>query len=349
MEDKETQHAEAQQTILQMSTEKAQKTILSNKPERVFADSPMMFRCSDCFERLYVTVDCAYETPKNTQLDTQSIKTTAVSTEHLSSLSIRELDQFHTAVKTDDLQMNIDSDSEDEHYSAKSTNVRLMSYFNQSIDETTQSDDYEDSEEVIKLEIRRVTRRQENEEYASVSDDFKLYNVLYKRNIYEPKIRMVPPKIGSMVRQKHPNNSVFTTPKRLNKNVTPTESLVTNEQHNKHSIVIADNEELTLLSALHNGISTISKDEQEDINDTSEFANKYEIFCEKELSQNRIWTLENKLDNLKHLSDLSVVSIIKFCSDYCRYALSISEPVKIQNYINNNVKIMFESTKTVIQ
>ena len=54
---------------------------------------------------------------------------------------------------------------------------------------------------------------------------------------------------------------MFTTPKRLNKNVTPTESLVTNEQHNKYSILIADNEELTLSSVLHNGISTISKDE----------------------------------------------------------------------------------------
>ena len=35
LEDKEAQLAEAQQTILQMSTEKAQKTILLNKPERV--------------------------------------------------------------------------------------------------------------------------------------------------------------------------------------------------------------------------------------------------------------------------------------------------------------------------
>ena len=83
---------------------------------------------------------------------------------------------MHTEVKTDDLQTNIDSDSQDENYSTKSTNVRLMSYFNQSIDETIQSDDYEDSEEAIKLKIRRVTKRRENEEYASISDDLKLYN-----------------------------------------------------------------------------------------------------------------------------------------------------------------------------
>jgi len=142
---------------------------------------------------------------------------------------------------------------------------------------------------------------------------------------------------------------MFTTPKRANKNVTPTESLITNEQQNKYSIVIADNEEQTLSSALHNGISTISKDKQEDINDTSEFEKKYEILCEKESSQNRIWTFKYKLDNLKHLSDLSVVSVIKFCSDYCRYLLSVSEPVKIQNYINDKVKTMFVRTKTAKQ
>jgi len=171
LEDKKTQLAEAQQTILQMLTEKAQKMILSNKAERLIASSPMMFRCSDWFEQLYVTTNCANETPKITQLDTRSTKTIAVSTKHSSSLSTRELEQLHTEVKTDDLQTNIDSDSEDEHCSAKSTNIRLMSYFNQSIDETTQSDDYEDSEEVIKFKIRRVTRRRENEEYASISDD----------------------------------------------------------------------------------------------------------------------------------------------------------------------------------
>ena len=87
LEDKKNQLAVAQQTILQMSTEKAQKMILSNKAERLIANSPMMFRCSDCFERLYVTAKCAYETPNITQLDTQSIKTTAVSKEHSLSLS----------------------------------------------------------------------------------------------------------------------------------------------------------------------------------------------------------------------------------------------------------------------
>ena len=54
LEDKKTQLAEAQQTILQISTENVQKMILSNKAERLIANSPMMFRCSDCFERLYV-------------------------------------------------------------------------------------------------------------------------------------------------------------------------------------------------------------------------------------------------------------------------------------------------------
>ena len=83
----------------------------------------------------------------------------------------------HRIQKTKDvLQTNIDSNSEDENFSKEPLNIRLMSYFNQSIDETIQSDDYEDSEEAIKLKIRRVTKRRENEEYASISDDLKLYN-----------------------------------------------------------------------------------------------------------------------------------------------------------------------------
>ena len=125
----------------------------------------MMFRCSDCFERLYVTANCAYKTPKNTQLDTQSIKTTAVSTEH--SLSLSAIAYGKIVVS----QTNIDSNSEDENFSKEPLNIRLMSYFNQSIDETIQTDDDEDGEEAIKLKIRRVTKRRENEEYASISDD----------------------------------------------------------------------------------------------------------------------------------------------------------------------------------
>ena len=140
IEDKKTQLAEAQQTILQMSTEKAQKMISLNKAERLIAKSPMMFRCSDCFEQRYVTANSAYETPKITQLDTQSIKTTTVSTEHSLSLSVRELRQLHTG-KTVVSQTNIDSNSEDENIFIEPLNIRLISYFNQSIDDTIQSDD----------------------------------------------------------------------------------------------------------------------------------------------------------------------------------------------------------------
>ena len=81
LENKETQLAEAQQIILQLSTEKTQKPILSNKVERLNTDSPLMtsissgFRCNDCFERLNATADCTYETPKITQFEIQSTKT----------------------------------------------------------------------------------------------------------------------------------------------------------------------------------------------------------------------------------------------------------------------------------
>ena len=209
LEDKETQLAEAQQTILQMSTEKAQKTILSNKAERLNTDSPLMtsissgFRYNDCFERLYATADCTYETPKIIQFEIQSTKTIVTSVERSLSLSAREHEQLHTEVTTDILQTNIDSNSEDENCSKEPTNIRLLSYFNQSIDETytIQSDDDEDGEITIKQKTRRVTRHQENEEQQSISDDLKLHNILYKRDVYEPKIRVVSPKNRSIVRQ----------------------------------------------------------------------------------------------------------------------------------------------------
>ena len=78
LEDQRTQLAEAKQTILQLSTVKAQKTILLDKADRLEMDSPLtasillpfrtgILRCSDCFERLYVKEDCTYETPKITQ------------------------------------------------------------------------------------------------------------------------------------------------------------------------------------------------------------------------------------------------------------------------------------------
>ena len=88
-----------------------------------------------------------------------------MSTEH--SLSLSAIAYGKIVVS----QMNIDSNSEDENFSKEPLNIRLMSYFNQSIDGTIQSDDYENSEEAIKLKIRRVTKRRENEEYASISDD----------------------------------------------------------------------------------------------------------------------------------------------------------------------------------
>jgi hypothetical protein len=106
---------------------------------------------------------------------------------------------------------------------------------------------------------------------------------------------------------------------------------------------------LTLSSTADDGTPPISNDRQNHTDSVSEFSNGFHILSGKESSQDQIWTLDDKLDNLKHLSDLSVVSIIKFCSDYCRYVLSVSEPVKMQNYISGNVKTMFVRTKTAKQ
>ena len=43
------------------------------------------------------------------------------------------------------------------------------------------------------------------------------------------------------------------------------------------------------------------------------------------------------------------MSVIKFCSDYCRYVLRVSEPVEIQNYIDDKVKRLLLKTKTAKQ
>ena len=103
---------------------------------------------------------------------------------------------------TDILQTNANSNSEDENCSAKPANICLMKYFNQSIDEKIQFDDDDDSEIAIKWKIRRVIRHQEGKEDQSILDDLKLHDILYKRNMYEPNIRVVSPKVGSIQRKK---------------------------------------------------------------------------------------------------------------------------------------------------
>ena len=162
MENKETQLAEAKQTIIQLSTVKAQNTILSDNAEKSDTDSPLMtsaylpfqrgvLRCSDCFDRLYLKEDSTYETPKIKQFDIQSTKDTVTPTEVSLSLNTHGLEELNTNVKKDILQTNVNGNSKDEIYSAKPTNICLMNYFNQSIDETTQPDDNnEDSEVAIK-------------------------------------------------------------------------------------------------------------------------------------------------------------------------------------------------------
>jgi hypothetical protein len=301
-------------------------------------------RCSDCFDRLYLKEDSTYETPKIKQFDIQSTKDTVTPTEVSLSLNTHGLEELNTNVKKDILQTNVNGNSKDEIYSAKPTNICLMNYFNQSIDETTQPDDNnEDSEVAIKWKIRRVTKRRENEEQLSISDDLKLYNILYKRDVYGPNIRVVSPKVKSIL------NSMFKTPRSITKNVKSTEILITNEQNNECSTVIIDTEKLTLSSTADDGTPPISNDGQNDIDSVSEFENGCYILREKESSQNVIWTPEDKIEDPKYLKDLSVVSVIKFCSNYCRYVPSVSEPVKIQNYIDDNVKTMFVKTKTAKQ
>ena len=136
---------------------------------------------------------------------------------------------MHTEVTTDILQTNIDSNSEDENCSKEPTNIRLFSYFNQSINETysIQSDDDEDGEITIKWKVHRVTRHPENEEQLNISEDLKLHNILYKRDVYEPKIRVVSPKNRSIVRQNNLENSMFTTPRSTTTTVKPTENPMT--------------------------------------------------------------------------------------------------------------------------
>jgi hypothetical protein len=266
-------------------------------------------------------------------------------------LSTRELEQLDMEVKTDVLQANIGRSSEDENYSAKPTNICLLSYFNQSIDKASaiQSDDDEDNEITIKRKVRRVTRHQVNEEQLIISDDLKLHNILHKRDVYESILRVRSPKIRSIVRQNDLQNSMFKTPKSTSKNVTPTEILTTNEQHKNYSTAIIDTEKLNLSSATDDNTLLTLNVKQTDIKDTSDLVTDYDITSEKESSQNIIWTPEDKTNNPKYLTDLSVVSVIKFCSDYCCYVRSVSEPVVIQNYIDDKVKTMFLKTKTAKQ
>jgi len=143
---------------------------------------------------------------------------------------------------------------------------------------------------------------------------------------------------------------MFTTPRSTTNTVTPTENLMTSEQHKQCSSVIIDTKRLNLVSTTNDSIPPTPKDEQTKIERVSAFLyHEYDMLREKTSSQNVVWTSEDKLEDLKHLLDLSVVSIIQFCSDYCRYVLSTSEPIEIQNYIDDKVKTLFLSTKTAKQ
>jgi hypothetical protein len=104
------------------------------------------------------------------------------------------------------------------------------------------------------------------------------------------------------------------------------------------------------VSTSDESIPPIPKDEQTEIEDVSELLyNEYDMICEEKSSPNDISMLEDKVDNLQHLSDLSVVSIIQFCNNYCDYTLSMSESIEIQDYIDDKVKALFLSTKTAKQ
>ena len=160
---------------------------------------------------------------------------------------------------------------------------------------------------------------------------------------------MLSPNLKSTIRQKNSENSTFITPRSATKTVTPTESLMTHVQHEQCSTVIKDTEEKTLSLIADDSISLISYDEQNDTKEIAEFVHDDDIIREKESLQNVIETSEDKIEDLKYLSDLSVMSIIQFCSDYCRYALGVPKPVEIQNYIDGKVKKLLVKTKTAKQ
>jgi hypothetical protein len=84
-----------------------------------------------------------------------------------------------------------------------------------------QMHDDRDGDTVIKWRTRRLIRHQEDTDELSTLDDLKVQSILYKRDLYESKIRVALSESKITLRQKRSNGLVFKTPKCYIKDITP--------------------------------------------------------------------------------------------------------------------------------
>jgi hypothetical protein len=117
------------------------------------------------------------------------------------------------------------------------------------------------------------------------------------------------------------------------------------DQKDEHLSVVMNVEMIPdLLTA--SSTSSVQSNELTVRNDEVEVVNICELTCEVTSSQIEILKMKDTLKDFKHLTSLSVVSIIQFCSDCHGHAIGLTESNEIHHYINDDVKALLADTGT---
>ena len=137
---------------------------------------------------------------------------------------------------------------------------------------------------------------------------------------------------------------MFTTPKCYTNNIT----LTVHGQKVEHLPAVM-NVEMTAYSLAAGHKSSVQSNESTVQDDELVVGNSCDLTCEVASSQSEILKMKDKLKDFKHLTNLSVVSIIQFCSDCHCHAIGLTKPNEIHYYINDYVKVLLAVTCTARQ
>jgi hypothetical protein len=250
-------------------------------------------------------------------------------------------------IVTDDSQSTKISGNNAENHSAVPTSICLTDNMERDILDKTDvesTDDNQDDKTRIQWRTRCLVNYRTDTDELSTLEDLKIQNILYKRDLYELKIRVATNKSKITLRQKRPDGPVFTTPKCYTKNIT----LMVHEQKVEHQPAVM-NVEMTAYSLAAGHTSSVQSNESTVQDDELVVGNPCDRTYEVALSQSEILKMKDKPKDFKHLANLSVVSILQFCSDCHCHAIGLNKPNEIHYYINDDVKALLADTCTARQ
>ena len=141
------------------------------------------------------------------------------------------------------------------------------------------TDDNQDGKTRIQWRTRCLVNYRTDTDELSTLDDLKIQNILYKRDLYEPKIRVACNKSKMIFRQKRPDGSVFTTPKYHTNNIT----LTVHEQKVEHQPAVM-NVAMIPYSLATDHTSSVQSNESTVQSNEVEVVNPCDLTCEVALS-----------------------------------------------------------------